>query len=691
MNDPKVEEKIRECLSSGDHKSALEVAIGAYAPQLFSFIRFHIPNREDAEDVFSNLCETLIRNMPSFRGESSYLSWAMRCAERQISKFKSSYERRHKILFQTPDQLERLLPDRSSVTTAEPPQDPRSRFHVVPNFEENDPQFRQIYQELRNALRMRDRELLSLRLIEDLDWTEIAKRQLKAEGKDPSQERLERRVLSDKRRFLNILERLFNIKGMELFEEQFLENSPEEYFHADISNTESHALGKPEKKTKTLQLVLDADLSNFSYELQQKLIRGLARFLSIPINEISIVGISLGSVIVTITLPDAAAEQLLRAVEVRDVQLLSNIPVLVREIRIASDLDAICEFSWIHISDMHFGHPDISHRWDQTLVMDRLLVDISAHENVKVIPPEAIFITGDIAFSGNGLNADEYRKATLWITKLGASARVAPDGIFVVPGNHDINRSVGIDNNVRRLLAELRTKRGDLDKSLQNTNDYQLLLSRMSSYLEFARSYAPATRQNPPLSLPFWKCYIQSRVGLKVRIVGLNTSFLCADDKDQGRIKLGKAQLACVFNNDENFEQDLSIILSHHPFKEGWLQDQREVDGWVRRHAHIHLHGHVHEADSEECRSGFGEGFVRVVAGAAHGDKMRHNIPAGHGYNFSAIVKTPDGKRRLRVWPRLWSDPNKTFVADIHRLPPGKNFAEHMISSPKQGPHFIVK
>ena len=32
--------------------------------------------------------------------------------------------------------------------------------------------------------------------------------------------------------------------------------------------------------------------------------------------------------------------------------------------------------SWIHLSDLHFGHGDAHHRWDQQLVLDELSQDI---------------------------------------------------------------------------------------------------------------------------------------------------------------------------------------------------------------------------------------------------------------------------------------------------------------------------
>ena len=54
-------------------------------------------------------------------------------------------------------------------------------------------------------------------------------------------------------------------------------------------------------------------------------------------------------------------------------------------------------FGWIHLSDIHFGHGDASHGWDQDLVMAALRRDIAGKP--APVRVDAIFVTGDIAFA----------------------------------------------------------------------------------------------------------------------------------------------------------------------------------------------------------------------------------------------------------------------------------------------------
>ena len=138
---------------------------------------------------------------------------------------------------------------------------------------------------------------------------------------------------------------------------------------------------------------------------------------------------------------------------------------------------------------------------------------------------------------------------------------------------------------------------------------------------------------------------------------------------------LGKAPLAEALTKPLTGPDELVVVLSHHPFRGGWLRDEKETDAWVRSHAHLHLFGHVHEADSEDARHGAGGTFVRVAAGAAHGEQ---DALAEHGYNVAAVIRVK-GELYLRLWPRRWSAKNKVFRPDIDNLPDGQIFTEHAL------------
>jgi predicted MPP superfamily phosphohydrolase len=330
-------------------------------------------------------------------------------------------------------------------------------------------------------------------------------------------------------------------------------------------------------------------------------------------------------------------------------------------------------FSWLHLSDIHFGHKDISHRWDQKLVLDALLRDIADRKNHAIPAPGAILITGDIAYAGL---APEYAEARSWLDKLAAPLGIPANCIFLIPGNHDVDRTAdGQSRNLAHLVRGLREGDDSLDEILESPEDRALLTSRLSAYLSFASAYSSIQTPDPL----YWSHAFVTPSGLPVRLIGLSTPLLAAGDVDREKLRLGNAALAATLTGADK-SRELVLVLTHHPLRGGWLADQRDADRWLQSRAHVHLFGHVHEPDSEDSRSGSGSGLIRIAAGAAHGDLLPPGIPASHGYSIGAVIAAADGTLRLRIWPRRWSDPNKDFRVDVNSVPEGRPYAEHVLT-----------
>ncbi|MDB4930725.1 MAG: hypothetical protein JWM10_3209 [Myxococcaceae bacterium] len=336
-------------------------------------------------------------------------------------------------------------------------------------------------------------------------------------------------------------------------------------------------------------------------------------------------------------------------------------------------------FSWIHLSDIHIGHGGASHVADQQLVLGALRDDVAAQIDAGHPRPDVILVTGDIAFSGSCVAKDEYDRAARWLREVAAAAGVGPEAVYLVPGNHDVQRSEDKPFNDAAVLQVLRAGTRELDQALEDTNARAYLMRRQSNYLAFAAQHANACRTTTESPMPYWTHTVAGRGGLKVRLVGFNTALLAADEKvfeaDRGRLRLGKRQLADAFTKAAA-AGEVVIVMSHHPFIEGWLHDEKEASAWTRRHAHIHLSGHVHEASNQQTRSGAGQDFVHISAGAAHGEKESSGGAARHGYSFGAII-APGDEVVVRVWPRKWSDPKRRFQRDNDAADDETGYATH--------------
>jgi predicted phosphodiesterase len=332
--------------------------------------------------------------------------------------------------------------------------------------------------------------------------------------------------------------------------------------------------------------------------------------------------------------------------------------------------------TWIHLSDIHFGHGDAEHGWDQKLVLQVLRDDLV--EQCRQHRPDLLFVTGDIAFSGK---PEQYQQARAWLDDTGSAIGLAPERVFAVPGNHDVDRDVDRDRDTARLLRELRAGSENLDAALAHAADREKLVARMAAYLEFSAGFGVgrlSRTPRPPQERLFWQ-HRESFGRLLVRVIGLNTALLAADGQDQGRLVLGKEQLARALVEPPIEPEELVIALSHHPLQGGWLADERSIVSWLRNHAHVHLFGHIHEAASEEARHGSGAGLVRVAAGAAHEEKGPPGMPAGHGYVIAKVLEDAQGGLRLCLWPRRWSLGHARFVVDVGNVPPGEVYAEHRL------------
>jgi calcineurin-like phosphoesterase family protein len=296
-------------------------------------------------------------------------------------------------------------------------------------------------------------------------------------------------------------------------------------------------------------------------------------------------------------------------------------------------------FTWVHLSDIHIGHGDAAHGWDQRLVLRALRDDLASRSGPRRV--DAIFVTGDIAFSGK---AEQYAEARAWLDDVGRAVGVGPGRVFVVPGNHDVDRAVDRDRDIARLLRDLRSGEEPLDTALAHAPDREKLATRMAAYLDFAAGLAPAClgqAAQPRDQRLFWR-HQAEHDWLRLRILGLNTALLAADGQDQGRLAVGNEQLGMGLL-EPPMPDELVIALSHHPLQGGWLADERMVARWLRTRVHVHLSGHIHDAFSEAARSGNGSLWVSITAGAAHAEAQPVGAPSGHGYAIGSVLADAAG------------------------------------------------
>ena len=115
----------------------------------------------------------------------------------------------------------------------------------------------------------------------------------------------------------------------------------------------------------------------------------------------------------------------------------------------------------LHLSDIHFRKGEVGTAMDPNAHLRReLLRDAVAQcERIGVVP-DAILISGDVAFAGD---PDEYAYALSWLDELCRDLGTTLSCVFVIPGNHDVLRNVAS-----------RTLIQTIHRAIKGTNDIAL-------------------------------------------------------------------------------------------------------------------------------------------------------------------------------------------------------------------------
>ena len=82
-----LERYIRLRCEQGDTSAAVALVIRGYGPEILGFLHAISKNQQDAEDVFSIVCERVLRGMPAFAWECSARTWLYTIARNASSSF----------------------------------------------------------------------------------------------------------------------------------------------------------------------------------------------------------------------------------------------------------------------------------------------------------------------------------------------------------------------------------------------------------------------------------------------------------------------------------------------------------------------------------------------------------------------------------------------------------------------------
>lgn len=315
------------------------------------------------------------------------------------------------------------------------------------------------------------------------------------------------------------------------------------------------------------------------------------------------------------------------------------------------------EIRWLHLSDFHF-RTNIS--WSQDVVLSTLLRDVATRYGTAEYP-DLIFITGDLAFSGR---PDEYRLAEDFIHGLQEVTGVPAQRLFIIPGNHDIDRS--IEEDAFRGVQQALASQVEVDRFFANEARRRTLFRRQAAFREFANRIAPPS--NPYSDCSFAHSKTANVGPIQITALLLDSAWLAeGGDLDIGRLLVGERQV--IDAHDSMLKSGLTFGLGHHPF--AWLKEfeQVSVENLLLNRVHMMLRGHVHSADIRAIEA-LERRLTFFTAGATFETRTAHNtytwasldLLRGQGvcitHNYVHATKRWDATE-----PKAWRLANPTPVA----------------------------
>ena len=309
--------------------------------------------------------------------------------------------------------------------------------------------------------------------------------------------------------------------------------------------------------------------------------------------------------------------------------------------------------TWLHISDIHF-HPGTA--WRDNSARKSLLSYLETMFRRNEAPrPDLIFCTGDIAFGHASAApiAEQYDSARSFFEQLrticGDEETPVPiERLFVVPGNHDVNRR-DINALAQRTLSSYAEQASQHAAEINHgfaQKEYSIMgaLARLDDYARFVADYLP--HQSDVDGRHFYGHRLTVN-GIEVGIAGFNSAWSCAGDEDDRLLWLA-ADYQFGRARDTLEHAKLRIGLVHHPID--WLnQVDREIARYrIPTDFDFWLHGHSHSAwvEAQQTHVVIGAGAV----GAATQDEFGINLVSLDLRSGKGIVQLHDFSTRSQGW-----------------------------------------
>ncbi len=279
--------------------------------------------------------------------------------------------------------------------------------------------------------------------------------------------------------------------------------------------------------------------------------------------------------------------------------------------------------TWLHVSDFHFRASGDTFAQEQ--VIASLLDSIS--RAVQELEHSLTFavVTGDIAFSGQPA---EYEAARSFFEDLVTVADLDASRFYFVPGNHDVDRSIGelayygarsrIDSPAR------------VDYYLGAAKEIAQLIERQAAFWSFVDEFTVGQQR---ICTHDGLGYV-AKLSVNrptICLLGLNSAWLSGVDDRERSLVMGERHMINAVDTARDLNPQLVIALAHHPVSCLTEWDALCCNTRILTAADMYLRGHLHT--HQVLLSSTPEApCIEIAAGASYTTRFY-----GNSYNIGEL------------------------------------------------------
>jgi len=362
--------------------------------------------------------------------------------------------------------------------------------------------------------------------------------------------------------------------------------------------------------------------------------------------------------------------------------------------------------TWLHLSDVHLGGPTEA-LW-RGKALDALL-DTVQRESQAGWQPDLVFFTGDLGFSGKPHeyfpvgSGDDYCAQRLFDRVLGGAglADVKKERLFIVPGNHDIDRDMARqitlpdgrahDDWIKGFVGLDGSSYHDAsDKFFRDRDCLKDLLQKFQEFQRFLDSYlGQEFREDRPYLVRTVKVK-----GITIGVLGLNTAWLAGADYETYEQLVGLLPLNLAIDDLSRSNVDLTFAVFHHPCEELNQHERYRVRQRLTMIADFVLCGHLDSPEFPNFQSAKSRRIPFIQVGPTYGGPRfpnrfyfaRYDMKRNEGWitfhpfrysdtNFSWLpdveltesIKQRHGSDVLKLWPIV--EPKRRTAPTITEAP----------------------